>query len=311
MAREIHATLASGLSVATILVDATGRAYNAATPGFEAILAADAASYSLPLAATDIPTFYAGDMPAGVAAGRYAALVYARAGAALVLSDLSAAPLATVTIEWGGTAPVSTASVLAALASVAALIGPGGVNLTATQFNGPAVPEIQAGLATAAGLAILGSVVAALPTAATIQSGLATAVGLSANSAAIAAAVAAIPAAILATPANKLATDSSGHVATNNFPATVVVADKTGFKLDKAGLNLVLAAPGVPLPDAVGRIAATTAGSNSGVGTGDVLYNQVGPTTGTNVPLVEARMDSTGRIRELVTYHDSIPLNTP
>ncbi len=101
-----------------------------------------------------------------------------------------------------------------------------------------------------------------------------------------------------------LALDSSriqAGIASNGKVVASTVTDKAGYSLAATGLDLVMINNTVSLLRAVRRIAAATAGSSAGAGTGTVVYNDVGDDESTSTPIVTATIGVT-RDREHIDY---------
>jgi hypothetical protein len=102
MANELSASYTTGSVLYAVILNASGQAYNTATPAFEAINGANWANYAINFAEQGTTGLFLASVPAGIsAAGRYSVKVYLRAGGSPALGDSF---LGASALEWTGTA---------------------------------------------------------------------------------------------------------------------------------------------------------------------------------------------------------------
>jgi hypothetical protein len=138
MSGEIQIDHPTGANLYARVRDATGLAWNTATPGFEAFNATHWTNYAIALTERGSSGEYVGNFPAA-AAGVYTVTVYLRAGGSPAVGDRS---VGTGKIEWSGTAevPLSTRSTFAG-GAVASVTAP--VTLPTPAPTGYGGPSIQ------------------------------------------------------------------------------------------------------------------------------------------------------------------------
>jgi hypothetical protein len=112
MANELQVPYPTGKTLYTVVFNATGQAWNTATPGFENVTSANWAHYAIALSEQATATgLYEGSFPA-VAAGSYGVVAYRQAGGSPAVGDLA---VATEQVEWDGTQRLSLEEILAHL----------------------------------------------------------------------------------------------------------------------------------------------------------------------------------------------------
>lgn len=339
MSSELAATANTGVTLYAIVINNTGKVYNGSV--FETLVSANWATYAIAMVEQGGTGIFIGDFPP-VVGGDYRYAIYQAVSTTPAIHD---AIITTVTsLAWSSAAPVTPYASWTTASNVYARIGAGGAGLTAlgdTRIgnldatissrhpSGAAVISVSTPVTVDAGsktgvtltTAYDAAKSAALATqipANFNQVGISTAGAFSA--AALAAApVNAINAAAVATAVFQAVMTTTDFTTAGSFGAAVVgslsvngasvatVADKAGYLLAATGLDLVHAAPGVPITNAIGRIAATTASISTGAGTTTAVFNQIGVAAGTSIALVEAYIANNGN-REQVLYHDTVPL---
>lgn len=88
MANELQTTYTTAKTLYAVILNASGQAWNTATPAFENIAAANWANYAVSLTLQSTTQFYVGSFPAGITTpGRYGVNVFAQVGVSPATTD--------------------------------------------------------------------------------------------------------------------------------------------------------------------------------------------------------------------------------
>lgn len=102
----------SGLTLYTQLLSAVGQIWNTATPGFEAITAANWTNYKLAAAEATGTGYYLASMPVGLQAGTYDVVWYVQGGGSPATTD---SPVSGGQLQWDGTKEIPLSGVTVAV----------------------------------------------------------------------------------------------------------------------------------------------------------------------------------------------------
>ena len=120
-AGELKASYSTGSNLYTVVVSATGTAWNTVTPAFEAIQNANWANYAVSYTEQGTTGLYLATFPAGIVTlGTYNAYTYIRLGSTAAVGDTL---LGTASLDWSGSAMLSNATGISNTSTILTRLG--------------------------------------------------------------------------------------------------------------------------------------------------------------------------------------------